>query len=70
MALVSNTDQIVNLLPQELVSKINLVIQALGGLFLIYLILIIIRIYLMKKEFKMIKQIRKDIQLIKRKIKK
>ena len=70
MALVNNTNQIVNLLPQELVSKITLVIQALGGLFLIYLILIIIRIYLMKKEIEMIKQIRKDIQLIKRKIKK
>ena len=66
---IENVTQILNLIPQELASKITFVIQALGGLFFIYIILIVIRIYLMKKEFAMIKEMKKDIEFIKRKLK-
>jgi len=52
----------------ELAAKIGWVLQAIGGLFLIYVILIAIRIFLMKKEINMIKQLQKDMKYLKRKV--
>ena len=57
-------NQSLSSLKEELLSKISFFIQALGGIMALYLILIIIRIYLMKKEFEMIKEIKKDIKKI------
>lgn len=54
----------------ELLSNISWLIQAIGGIVVIYLILIIVRIYLMKREFKMIEEMKKDIKTIKRKLNK
>ena len=68
MALVENTTQILSLFPEELVSRITWVIQAIGGLFVIYITLMIVRIYLLTKEIKLIRQMKKDIEFIKRKL--
>ena len=69
MALVENATQVFSLFPEELVSRISWVIQAIGGLFVIYIALMILRIYLLTKEIKLIRQMKKDIEFIKRKLK-
>ena len=64
---------VIDVLPSEIVSKIDfliLVLQALGGLFILYLIFFVIRFYFLKKQTKMLAEIQKDIGLIKKKLNK
>ena len=66
---MENATQVLSLFPEELISRISWIIQAIGGLFVIYVVLLIVRIYLLTKEIKLIRQMKKDIEFIKRKLK-
>lgn len=68
MSLGNSTVDIVNLLPEVIATKILMVLQAIGGLFLIYLIYSIIKFYFAKKEFNIIREMQKDIKFIKNNI--
>lgn len=73
MAIEEAVGIITDILPSEILSKIDfliILIQALGGLIVIYLILIIIRLLMIRKQNKIIEEIRRDIKSIKNKIKK
>ena len=73
MAIEEAVEIITNVLPGEILNKIDfliVLIQALGGLIVIYLIFMIIRFFMIRKQNKIIEEIRKDIKLIKKKIKK
>ena len=73
MAIEEAVGIITDILPSEILSKIDfliVLIQALGGLIVIYLIFMIIRFFMIRKQNKIIEEIRKDIKLIKKKIKK
>jgi len=66
-------EEVINILPQEIIPKVEfliLLIQALGGLLVIYLILSVIRIIMIRKQSKIIKEIRKDVKYLKNKLKK
>jgi hypothetical protein len=69
MALANETVQAISLLSQELFSSIGWIIQAIGGLFVIYIILIIVKMVLMKRELNILKQIEIDVKKIKKKLK-
>lgn len=72
MALESSLREFLNLLPNEVASKIDfliILIQALGGLFIIYLIFTILRFFAIRKQNKIIKEIRSDVKFIKNKLK-
>lgn len=63
---------VINALPAEIVARLDfllVLIKALGGLFILYLIFFAIRTYFLREQTKMIKQMRKDISIIKRKLK-
>jgi len=65
-------NQVLNALPAEIVSRLDfllVLIKALGGLFILYLVFFGIRTYFLREQTKMIKQMRKDISIIKRKLK-
>ncbi|MBS3070842.1 hypothetical protein J4407_00905 [Candidatus Pacearchaeota archaeon] len=68
MAIEENLKEVAEVLPIELVSKIELLIGAVGGLVVIYLVFLIIRFFMLRKQNKMIKQMRNDIVFIKRKL--
>jgi hypothetical protein len=55
-------------LPAELTQKLVWVVQAIGGLFLIYLILLGFKLYFTRKQTKMVYEIKEDIDLIKEKL--
>ncbi len=64
---------VIDVLPSEIVSKIDfliVLIQAIGGLFVLYLIFLVVRFYFIKKQTKMLVKIQKDIELIKKKLNK
>lgn len=66
-------NQVLSVLPAEIVSKIDFLIvllQALGGLFVLYLIFFVVRFYFLRKQTKMLEEMKKDIALIKKKLKK
>jgi len=69
MALANETVQAISLLSQEIFSSIGWIIQAIGGLFVIYIILIIVKMFLMKRELNILKQIEIDVKKIKKKLK-
>lgn len=72
MALENIIEGILGTLPNEISSKIDLVIiliQTLGGLLFIYLILIVIRIIMIRKQNKLINEIRRDVKYLKDKLK-
>ncbi len=69
MNITDNATQFIGLIPQEIVTKVAWVLQAIGGLFAIYIILIIIKMFLLKREIKILKKIEKDIILIKKNLK-
>ena len=69
MALANETVQAISLLSQELFSSIGWIIQAIGGLFVIYIILIIVKMVLMKRELNILKQIEIYVKKIKKKLK-
>ena len=72
MAIEDNLGEVINILPQEIISKVEfliILIQALGGLLVIYLFLSVIRIIMVRKQNKVIGEIRKDVKYLKNKLK-
>ncbi len=60
------------ILPEALASKLSLLItifQALGGLIILYIILMIIRMFWVRKQSKKINQISENIEKIKKHLK-
>jgi len=74
MASIENgVGNVIDILPSELASKLDfliVLIQALGGLFILYLIFFVIRFYFLKRQTKLLKEIQKDVVYIKNKLKK
>ena len=72
VALGGNVSEVLESLPKELVSKIDFLIillQALGGLFILYLFFFLVRFYFLRKQAKILIEIQKDITFIKNKLK-
>jgi len=68
----NDINQVLEALPTEIVSRLDfllILVKALGGLFVLYLVFFGIRTYFLREQTKMIKQMRKDISVIKRKLK-
>ena len=59
---------VVSILPPEIAKQVVLLIQAIGGLFILYLIFLGIRLYFHYKNMKSIKKMKEDIELIKEKL--
>ena len=53
-------------LPVELAGRIDFIIQAIGGVIVIYLIFALIRFYTLRKQMKIINEINKDVKNIKK----
>lgn len=70
MALNGTFEEIIDILPTELATKIDLLIGALGGIAVIYLIFQIVNFVLNKKRGKIIEEMRSDIKFIKENLKK
>ena len=73
MALENILEALLGTLPNEISSKIDLVIiliQTLGGLLFVYLVLMVIRIIMIRKQNKVINEIRRDVKYLKNKLKK
>lgn len=68
MAIENTTTEIIRLLPEAMAEKILFYLQAIGGIFLIYIIYSIIKFYFLRKESIAIREIQKDIKTIKRKL--
>ena len=72
MALENIIEGILGTLPNEISSKIDLVIiliQTLGGLLFVYLVLMVIRIIMIRKQNKLINEIKIDVKYLKDKLK-
>jgi len=64
---------IIDILPIEIVSKIDfliILVQAIGGLAIIYIIFLLIRFYFLRKQTKILKAIKEDVEFIKKELKK
>lgn len=68
MALTDTINTTVGVLPSELATRLTWIIQAIGGLLVVYLIFLGIRLYLARKQNKMIESMKNDITLIKEKL--
>ena len=66
---VEGGKQVLGVLPPEISNEILLIIQTIGGLIVIYLIFLGVRLYWQRKQLKMIKEMRDDIKDIKTKLK-
>ncbi len=69
----NNISGVIDLLPSEFASRIDfliVLIQALGGLFILYLIFFVIRFYFLKKQTRLLEGIQKDLIYIKNKLRK
>ena len=72
MALENILEALLGTLPNEISSKIDLVIiliQTLGGLLFVYLVLMVIRIIMIRKQNKLINEIKKDVKYLKKELK-
>ena len=58
-----------SVLPPEIAGQVLLLIQAIGGLFVVYLIFLGIRIYILRKQRIAIDEMRQDIKKIKKRLK-
>ena len=67
---VDSGSQILDILPPEIANEILLIIQTIGGLLIVYLIFLGIRLYWQRKQLKMIKEMHEDIQIIKKRLNK
>ena len=62
----------VSVLSPELASQVTsmmIILKAIGGLFIIYLVFYIIRIYFIRKQTKEFKEMKEDIKSIKKSLK-
>ncbi len=66
---VEGGNQILGVLPIEIANSILLSIKVIGGLFIAYLIFLLIRFYYQRRQVKAIEEIRKDVKEIKKKLK-
>ena len=66
---VEGGSQILSVLPPEIASTVLLLIQTIGGLFIVYLIFLAVRLYFQRKQTKMIKEMHDDIKDIKKRLK-
>ncbi len=66
---VEGGSQILSVLPPEIASTILLLIKTIGGLFIVYLIFLTVRLYFQRKQTKMIREMREDIKDIKKRLK-
>lgn len=66
---MNNSQEVLSIFPSEVASQIVFWIQALGGLLVVYLIFLAVRIYMQRNQMKMIREMRDDIKAIKRKVK-
>ena len=72
VAIEESVNNVVSVLSPELASQVTsimVLLKAIGGLFLIYLIFYIIRFYFIRKQTKIFKEMREDIKLIKKSLK-
>ena len=72
MALENIVERILGTLPNEISSKIDLVIiliQTLGGLLFVYLVLMVIRIIMIRKQNRLINEIKRDVKYLKKELK-
>lgn len=73
MAIEESLGNLVSFLPGDLVSRLEFLIifiQAIGGIFVVYVIFTIARFFIAKKEKKIIEEIREDVKFIKKSLKK
>ena len=73
MAIESSLQDVLNVLPVDIVSRLEVLIvllQALGGVFVVYVIFTIVRFFIARKEEKMIGEIRDDVKFIRSRMKK
>ena len=66
---VEGGSQILSVLPPEIASTILLLIKTIGGLFIVYIIFLTVRLYFQRKQTKMIREMREDIKDIKKRLK-
>ena len=60
---------VVAILPPEITSQLVLLVKAIGGLFVLYLIFLAIRFYFIRKQTRMIREMNEGIEKIKKKLK-
>ena len=60
---------VVAILPPEIASQLVLLVKAIGGLFVLYLIFLAIRFYFIRKQTRMIREMNEGIEKIKKKLK-
>lgn len=60
---------VISVLPPEIANQLILLVQAIGGLFILYLIFLGVRLYFNYKNMKNIKKMKEDVELIKKKLK-
>ncbi len=60
---------IISVLPPEIAKQLVTLVQAIGGLFILYLIFLGIKLYMQRKELKLIKEMNEDIKKIKKRLK-
>jgi hypothetical protein len=68
MAIEGGIVEVLKMLPPELSSKIDLLIllvQAIGGIFVVYVVFSIARFFMARREKEMIEEIRDDVRFIK-----
>lgn len=72
MAIENILEEILRTLPSEISSKIDLaiiLIQTLGGLLFVYVVLMVIRIIMVRKQNKLMNEMQKDIKSLRNELK-
>jgi hypothetical protein len=69
VGLEEGAQQVISVLPPDVASSVVFLVQAIGGLLVIYLIFLVIKLFMLRKHGKMLKEMHSDIKLIKRKLK-
>ena len=59
---------VVSILPPEIANQLIVLVQAIGGLFILYLIFLGVRLYFNYKNMKNLKKMKEDVELIKKKL--
>ena len=65
-------ENVIATLPPEMATQISSLLfylKAIGGIFILYLIFLLVRTYFTRRQTKMFKEMSKDIKKIKRKLK-
>ena len=62
-------ETVVSTLSPEIAKQLIVLVQAIGGLFILYLIFLGVRLYFNYKNMKNLKKMQKDVEIIKKKLK-